>query len=77
MTRSPETIAGCINMAHDLMGMILTTSNIPLTDEGYLSNKIYYDKTNGKYYRVHRFPLYDIVDVKAITDLDESEYPSD
>ena len=68
MTRNPETVAGCINMTHDLLGMILTTDEITLNGVSYNANKIYYK--DGKYYRIHRFPTYTkATDLSAITNL--------
>lgn len=81
MTRSPETIAGCINMAHDLMGMILTTKNLPnvmnkstdkdtlqeqsdALEEEYQKHYIYF--SNNKYYRLYKYPEYEIVTIKWI-----------
>ena len=53
---SVNTLAGCINSVHDLMGMIITPrqgidnlGNI----EGLDDNLIYYDTLGGKYYRKH------------------------
>lgn len=41
-----ETLAGCINSVHDLMGMIIVDENPPI--EQALTNRIYY--RNGGYY---------------------------
>lgn len=61
MTRKSETLAGCINMAHDLMGMIITTS-IPnvLGEDEYQKHLIYYK--DKKYYRIYKYPKYKVLD---------------
>lgn len=61
MTRNSETLAGCINMAHDLMGMIITTS-IPnvLGEDEYQKHLIYYK--DKKYYRIYKYPKYKVPD---------------
>ena len=61
MTRNSETLAGCINMAHDLMGMIITTS-IPnvLGEDEYQKHLIYYK--DKKYYRIYKYPKYKVLD---------------
>lgn len=57
MTRDLETVAGCINKVHDLMGMIITDkSNATLNEEWFTKNYIYED--GNAYYRIHRFPTY-------------------
>lgn len=57
MTRDLETVAGCINKVHDLMGMIITNkSNATLNEEWFTKNYIYED--GNAYYRIHRFPTY-------------------
>lgn len=57
MTRDVETLAGCINKVHDLMGMIITNrSNASLNEEWFIKNYIY--EHNGDYYRIHKFPTY-------------------
>ena len=49
-TEGVNTLAGCINSVHDLMGMIIVdnTENIELKDA--LTNRIYYKPDTGKYY---------------------------
>lgn len=61
MTRNSETLAGCINMAHDLMGMIITTStpNV-LGEDEYQKHLIYYK--DKKYYRIYKYPKYKVTD---------------
>lgn len=75
MTRDLSTVAGCINTVHDLMGMIITTKKgeTQLNEEQFAKNYIYED--NGKYYRIHKYPLYAIIDNHNLG-LEES-YPSD
>lgn len=78
MTRDLNTFAGCINKIHDLMGMIITTKNNPqveLNEEWYNKNYLYED--NGKYYRIHKYPLYNITSVDTILSGLEENYPSD
>ena len=75
MTRDLSTVAGCINSVHDLMGMIITTKKgeTQLNEEQFAKNYIYED--NGRYYRIHKYPLYAIIDNHNLG-LEES-YPSD
>lgn len=77
MTRSPETIAGCINMAHDLMGMIITAKDLPNTikstdskeledqrtslKEEYKKHYIYFN--NNKYWRLYEYSEYEIINI--------------
>lgn len=56
MTRNPQTLAGCINIAHDLMGMIVTKKAPDISVKGYDKQLIY--KDGDKYYRIQRNPLY-------------------
>ena len=75
MTRNLETIAGCINSVHDLMGMIITES-IPQDselEEAYKLNRIYKDK-NG-YKRIQRVPKYTAVSGLVIPN--KQNYTSD
>lgn len=62
MTRELDTVAGCINTVHDLMGMIVYKGrpNIETADK----NLIYFD--NGKYYRIG--VQYDTNRVSAVQD---------
>ena len=75
MTRNLSTVAGCINSVHDLMGMIITTKKgeTQLNEEQFAKNYIYED--NGRYYRIHKYPKYAIIDNHNLG-LEES-YPSD
>ena len=75
MTRDLSTVAGCINSVHDLMGMIITTKKgeTQLNEEQFAKNYIYED--NGRYYRIHKYPKYAIIDNHNLG-LEES-YPSD
>lgn len=60
MTRNSETLAGCINMAHDLMGMIITTDTPNLDEDEYQRHLIYYK--DKKYYRIYKYPKYKVID---------------
>lgn len=73
MTRNPKTLAGCINIIHDLMGMIITQNAPELSKAGYDRKWIY--KNGDKYYRIHRYPRYQIVDIK--NELNKDNYDSD
>lgn len=77
MTRNSETLAGCINMVHDLMGMIITTKNLPNTikntdseelkkqrdnlKEEYKKHYIYFN--NNKYWRLYKYSEYEIINI--------------
>ena len=54
MTRNSETIAGCINLVHDLLGMILVNGDVSLNEITYNTKRIYY--RNGEYYRIYKYP---------------------
>lgn len=75
MTRDVNTLAGCINHVHDLIGMIVTDKKDEyLTEEGYLQNYIYKDKQeNGgyKYYRIDEYPVY--TPVESLPELPNKE----
>lgn len=61
MTRKPETLAGCINMAHDLIGMIITDIPTDLNEKEYQKHLIYYQKDDDNkdiYYRLYKYPKY-------------------
>lgn len=72
-TAEVNTIAGAINSAHDIIGMIITngpgaalSDRIDELDEG----RIYYNETDGKYYRKHKtydYTVKDNSDNKAFT----------
>lgn len=52
-----NTIAGAINSAHDLMGMIITAGPedaLRARIDELDANRIYYDSTNQKYFRKHK-----------------------
>lgn len=70
-----ETIAGCINLAHDLLGMILTTKDTIPNKDSYNLNKIFLK--DNKYYRIHQYPIYDDIDTSNITGLNPDDYASD
>ena len=76
MTRDLNTLAGCINKVHDLMGMIITDkTNATLNEEWFIKNYIY--KENGSYYRIHRFPVYQVTTIGELNLPLRSNYPSD
>lgn len=76
MTRDLNTLAGCINKVHDLMGMIITDkTNAALDEEWFNKNYIY--KENGSYYRIHRFPIYQVTTIGELNLPLRSNYPSD
>ena len=61
MTREPKTLAGCINMAHDLMGMIITKEAAALNDAEYQKHYIYYH--DNKYWRIYKYPKYQTISI--------------
>ena len=76
MTRDLNTLAGCINKVHDLMGMIITDkSNASLNEEWFAKNYIY--KENNSYYRMHRFPVYNVTTVGELDLPVRSDFASD
>lgn len=80
---SVNTLAGCINSVHDLMGMIITPrqgiDNLGNVD-GLDDNLIYYDTLGGKYYRKHLTYDYDEIPFTAdnytmeAVEVDEANY---
>lgn len=76
MTRDLNTVAGCINKVHDLMGMIITDkNNASLNKEWFEKNYIY--KEDNNYYRIHRYPLYTITTLKELDLPKKDNYNSD
>lgn len=75
MTRNSETVAGCINLVHDLLGMILVNGDVSLNEITYNTKRIYY--RNGGYYRIYRYPLYEKVNISSVTSLNPSDFNSD
>lgn len=72
-TRDLNTLAGCINRAHDIIGMIVSTTNsIPLNKAEYQKHLIY--RQNDKYYRICKKPAYVWID---ITVPDRKDFTSD
>ena len=59
-TKQVDTLAGSINTAHDLIGMIISPNTAEeLEDVNNLdSNRIYYDTTNHQYLRKHKTYVY-------------------
>ena len=75
MTRDSETVAGCINLVHDLLGMILVNGDVSLNEVTYSAKRIYY--RDGRYYRIYKYPIYEKVNVSAVTNLNPGKFPSD
>lgn len=75
MTRDSETIAGCINLVHDLLGMILVNGDVALNEVTYNTKRIYY--RNGEYYRIYKYPLYEKVNTSSVTSLNPGDFSSD
>lgn len=75
MTRNSETVAGCINLVHDLLGMILVNGDVSLNEITYNNKRIYY--RNGEYYRIYKYPIYEKVDISAVTGLNPGDFDSD
>ena len=75
MTRNSETVAGCINLVHDLLGMILVNGDVSLNEITYNAKRIYY--RNGEYYRIYKYPLYEKVNISSVTSLNPSDFNSD
>ena len=55
-TNKINTLAGCINSVHDLMGMIILNEQPTPNATTYNNNKIYY--YNNKYWRIHKTYTY-------------------
>jgi hypothetical protein len=49
-TQGVNTLAGCINSVHDLMGMIIVDNTKNIEPKDALINRIYYKPDTGKYY---------------------------
>lgn len=60
MTRNLETLAGCINYTHDLMGMIITDKKDEYLIDNTWYNKNYIYKEENKYYRICEYPVYTV-----------------
>lgn len=76
MTRDLNTLAGCINKVHDLMGMIITDkNNATLNEEWFIKNYIYKDGNN--YYRIHKFPTYTTSTIGDLNLPNRDNYTSD
>lgn len=71
MTRNTETLAGCINSVHDLMGMIITKNTPGLNEQGYQKKWIY--KEGDKYYRIHKYPVYELLNISKIEKPEKGE----
>ena len=76
MTRNLNTVAGCINTVHDLMGMIITDkNNATLNEEWFNKNYIY--KEDNNYYRIHKYPIYTTFRVSDFNLPARNDYTSD
>ena len=84
-TANVNTIAGCINSVHDLMGMIIQPYNTYGAMERNIVNNdddtIYFDRTGNKYYRRDMKYTYTPLAASAYTyeriDLSEGEFKPD
>lgn len=76
MTRDLETLAGCINKVHDLMGMIITDKNNAQANEEWF-NKNYIYKEGNNYYRIHKFPTYTTSTIGDLNLPNRDNYTSD
>lgn len=55
-TAEVDTLAGCINSAHDILGMIISSnsrSRLEADIKSLSDDRIYFDTTRNKYYRRH------------------------
>lgn len=78
-----NTLAGCINSVHDLMGMIIMPKNgaeIESEIENYDTDKIYYSTNTHQYYRKHQTYTYDNIPftsdnyIMKVVDIDAENY---
>ena len=70
--KNAATLAGILNSAQDLMGMIIT-DDMPETAEGVNDQYIYYDSETQKYYFKHKTFEY----TTKYTGIDGDEYPNE
>lgn len=70
--KNAATLAGILNSAQDLMGMIIT-DDMPKTAEGANDQYIYYDSETQKYYFKHKTFEY----TTKYTGIDGDEYPNE
>lgn len=64
-----DTLAGCINSAHDLLGMIISANSQARLEADIKSlsdDRIYFDTTRNKYYRRHLTYSYKPVDASNL-----------
>ena len=84
-TANVNTVAGCINSVHDLMGMIIQPYNTYKAMQDNIANNdddiIYFDKTGNKYYRRDMKYTYTPLAPSSYTyeriDLSEGEFKPD
>lgn len=78
-----NTLAGCINSVHDLMGMIIMPKSgdeITADIEKYDEDKIYYNTNTHQYYRKHQTYTYDDIPfnsenyIMKVVDIDVNNY---
>lgn len=78
-----NTLAGCINSVHDLMGMIIMPKSgdeITADIEKYDEDKIYYNTNTHQYYRKHQTYTYDDIPfnsenyIMKVVDIDANNY---
>lgn len=78
-----NTLAGCINSIHDLMGMIIMPKSgdeITADIEKYDEDKIYYNTNTHQYYRKHQTYTYDDIPFNSenytmkVVDIDANNY---
>ena len=78
-----NTLAGCINSVHDLMGMIIMPKSgdeIAADIEKYDEDKIYYSTNTHQYYRKHQTYTYDDIPFNSenytmkVVDIDADNY---
>lgn len=70
-TAEVNTLAGAINSAHDIIGMIIssnTTDRLEQDIDSLSDDRIYFDKTKNKYYRRHLTYNYDLIAKLNTTD---------
>lgn len=81
MTRNLETVAGCINSVHDLMGMIKTTKSDEYLNEAGFNCHYIYEERNAesgemKYYRIHKYPICTPINEDIISGLPKQDESS-
>ena len=65
-----DTLAGCINSAHDILGMIISSNSkarLEADIESLSDDRIYFDTTRNRYYRRHLTYSYTPIDANDTT----------